>query len=120
MGHGDTVAEPIFSDTDVVPETGVWIIGAGESLPVRKVFYECPRLRFDRAVPDRFGPSGTRERQSTQVGSCQPEPEGRSRCVAVGMGQRQVAIVVCSRPAFKSPWYGRFRWAGRLSASPFV
>jgi hypothetical protein len=27
----------------VVPETGVWIIGDGESLPFRKVFYKCPR-----------------------------------------------------------------------------
>jgi hypothetical protein len=28
---------------NVVPETGVWIIGDGESLPFRKVFYKCPR-----------------------------------------------------------------------------
>jgi hypothetical protein len=32
-----------YPNPNVVPETGVWIIGDGESLPFRKVFYKCPR-----------------------------------------------------------------------------
>ena len=32
-----------YPNPNVVPETGVWIIGDGESLPFRKVFYQCPR-----------------------------------------------------------------------------
>ena len=32
-----------YPNPNVVPETGVWIIGDGESLPFRKVFDKCPR-----------------------------------------------------------------------------